>query len=102
MTARRQPTTTAVVKDEDGRRSDVQTFVLGHWEKGALQVALDALLGEFDFTGNTARVVEDLAAQETTLGSTYTAVLESLESLRSLVRGFSQSDDVTITATDWS
>lgn len=101
MTARRLPTTVAVVTDEDGRRTDVVTYTLGHWEKGALQVLFDALTGALTPSDPTlADTVRSLlAAEETTLGATPEAVADSIAHLGSLVRGFSQADDVVVTAT---
>jgi hypothetical protein len=102
MTAiiRRLPTTTAVVTDEDGVRSDVLTFDLGSWEQGALQVLLDAVRGSGFLRPETlSAVLGDLADAETTLGNCSSRVLDSLDVLGSLVRGFSQADEVTITAT---
>lgn len=97
---RRTADTVATVTEAPGtdnaRTSTVSTFALGHWEKGALQVLLDGALGAF---GSDAADRLAWSLQGTTLGEDVPAVQESLRHLASLVRGFSQADDVAVTAT---
>lgn len=100
LRTRRPADAVAEVTNRGERDQTVVTFHLGFWEQGALQVLMDALRGGFDSCLPEAQAfLAALAHEGTTLGGDNDAVEDSLASLGALVRGFSQADRVTITAT---